>query len=319
MAAVEGPDEVSLSFSGRVAVVTGAAGGLGSSYVRWLARNGARVVANDVAAEPLESLVGELTGVGLEVHPSRVDSTDGDSVVADAMHRFGRIDALICNAGILADRAFHRMSDSDWQAVIASHLLGSMRITRAAWPHMRDAKYGRVVLTGSASGLYGFFGQANYAAAKMGILGLSNTLSVEGASHNIRANVICPLAMSRLSEKIWPPSLRSALSPDKVAPLVALLAHESCPCTGACFEAGGGWIAEVRLQRSRGIVFDADSSDSIEKLRKRWHEVTDYTNAEYPSQITDTYRSVAMGMKTDDATRWKEFIDGFGGPKTPGD
>ncbi|MEX0735172.1 MAG: SDR family NAD(P)-dependent oxidoreductase [Steroidobacteraceae bacterium] len=310
---------MSLSFSGRVAVVTGAAGSLGSSYVRWLARSGARVVANDIAVGPLEELVSELTGVGLEVWPSRVDSADGDSVIADVMQRFGRIDALICNAGTLVDRAFHRMSDADWQAVITSHLLGSMRITRAAWPHMRNAKYGRVVLTGSASGLYGFFGQANYAAAKMGILGLSNALSVEGASHNIRTNVICPLAMSKLSGKIWPPSLRSALSPDKVTPLVALLAHESCPCTGACFEAGGGWIAEVRLQRSRGTVFDVESCDSIERLLERWQEITDYTNAEYPSQVADTYRSAAAGMNADEATRWMQFVEGLGGAKTPGD
>jgi 3-hydroxyacyl-CoA dehydrogenase/3a,7a,12a-trihydroxy-5b-cholest-24-enoyl-CoA hydratase len=170
---------------------------------------------------------------------------DGARIIQTALDQFGRLDIVIHNAGILRDTSFHKMTGDDWEAIYRVHLYGGFQVLHAAWPHLRDQGYGRVVVTSSAAGLYGNFGQANYGSAKLGLLGLVNTLAVEGQKRNVLVNTIAPLAGSRLTETILPPEMVAALRPDYVAPLVAYLCHESNRETGQVFEAGAGWFADA--------------------------------------------------------------------------
>ncbi|XP_057396347.1 peroxisomal multifunctional enzyme type 2-like [Balaenoptera acutorostrata] len=179
----------------------------------------------------------------------------GEKVVKTALDAFGRIDVVINNAGILRDRSFGRISDEDWDIIQRVHLRGSFLVTRAAWDHMKKQKFGRIIMTSSASGIYGNFGQANYCAAKLGLLGLSNCLAVEGEKSNIHCNTIAPTAGSRLTQNILPDDLLEALKPDYVAPLVLWLCHESCEENGGLFEVGAGWIGKCKSLLVFGLPY----------------------------------------------------------------
>ena len=205
-----------LRFDGRVAIITGAGGGLGRAYARLLAARGAKVVVNDLggsmhgdgaATTAADRVVGEILAAGGEAVANYESVEDGWRIVQHALDAFGRLDIVINNAGILRDVSFHKMSDEDWERIYRVHLYGGYQVTRAAWPHLRDQGYGRVIMTGSAAGLYGNFGQANYSSAKLGLLGLAQTLAVEGQKRNVLVNTIAPLAGSRLTETILPPDL----------------------------------------------------------------------------------------------------------------
>ena len=280
-----------IRFDGKVAVVTGAGGGLGRAYAKLLGERGASVVVNDLGgsvrgegadANAADAVVDEIVEAGGSAVASYDSVTDGEKIVETALDAFGRIDILINNAGILRDRSFVKMSEEDWQAVYNVHLFGSFKTTRAAWPHMRQNGFGRVVFVCSTSGIYGNFGQANYSAVKLGLLGFSNTLAIEGAKYNIHTNAIAPTAGSRMTEGLMPKQVTDALRPDLVAPFVAYLCHDDCEATGSLFEVGGGWMAQTRWERSEGVGFSADGY-TIEQVAANWSQITNFTNATNPT------------------------------------
>ena len=271
---------------GRVVVVTGAGGGLGRSHALLLGRNGARVVVNDLGTsldglggetEAADIVVGEIVAAGGEAVASRDDvatEEGGASVVERALESFGQIDAVVNNAGILRDRTFHKMSGDEWDAVLKVHLYGAFNVTRAAMPHFREQEYGRIVVTTSVTGLYGNFGQANYGAAKLGLVGLVNTLAVEGRARNILANAVSPLARTRMSIDI----LDEEFDPEFASVLVAYLVSEECTTSGEIVHAAAGRYTRVRYAESRGVEF-ADTP-TVDALAGRWDELMDMENAE---------------------------------------
>ena len=264
---------------GRSVIVTGAGGGLGRSHALLLAKNGARVVVNDLGtaldgsgASPstADAVAAEIVEAGGEAVASHDDITatgGGATVVQRALDAFGRIDIVVNNAGILRDRTFHKMSDDEWDAVLKVHLYGTFNVTRAAIPHFREQAYGRVIVTTSVTGLYGNFGQANYGAAKLGLVGLINTLAIEGKKLNVLANAISPLARTRMSEEI----LEQEFEPEYVSALVVYLASEECETTGEVIHAAAGRYSRVRYTESAGVQFDQVPSPV--ELGGRWGDI----------------------------------------------
>jgi len=290
-----------LRFDDKVAIVTGAGGGLGRTYALLLASRGARVVVNDLgsslhgegADESLaDRVVVEIKAAGGAAVANYDSVEDGDKIVQTALDVYGGVDIVINNAGILRDVSFHKMTDEDWAAVYHVHLFGSYKVTRAAWPHMREKRYGRVIMTTSTSGIYGNFGQANYSSMKLGLLGLSNTLAIEGQKRNIHVNAIAPQAGSRMTETIWPDELVAAIKPEYVAPLVAYLCHENCAETGALFEVGAGWVAKLRWQRTKGAFFPISQPITVEKVADNWDKIVDWTDADTPQTVQDSFGPV---------------------------
>ena len=273
---------MSLYFDERVAIVTGAGGGLGRSHALELARRGARIVVNDVggsvhgdgasrgAAEAVVDEIAALGGTAVANHDTVATADGGRAIVQAALDAFGRIDVVVNNAGILRDKAFHKMDADMIDAVIDVHLRGSLFVSQPAFAVMRQAGYGRIVNTTSASGLFGNFGQANYGAAKAGIAGLTRVLAIEGAAHGIKVNAIAPLAATRMTEGILG-DLASRVTPDSVSPVVAYLAHESCRANGDVFSVAGGRVAKIFVAETVGAVLSeltpeavADQLDMIE-------------------------------------------------------
>lgn len=279
-----------LHFNGRVAIVTGAGGGLGREYATLLASRGCSVVVNDLDTKNADLVVEQIKRNGGVAIANYNPVEQGDSVVKATLEKFGRIDILINNAGILRDKSMLKMTDAEWDIIQQVHLKGAFIITRAAWPHMRERGYGRIIMTASSAGLFGNFGQANYAAAKMGLIGLSNALAVEGAKYNIHSNVIIPVAASRLTADVIPEQILSRLSPSYVAPVVAYLCHESCKETGGTFEASGGWVARYRLHRSKGKVFK--DAMSLESLERDWKDITSMDGGAYFTSVAEHLGSI---------------------------
>lgn len=277
---------MAISFEGQVALVTGAGRGLGRAYALELARRGAKVVVNDLGGSvegessdlsPAEQVVKEIKDAGGEA------ITNGDSVaeydggynmVKAAMDTWGRLDIAICNAGILRDRAIHNMSEEDWDKVIDVHLKGCYTVTRAAWPVFRQQAYGRVVLASSTSGIYGNFGQGNYGAAKMGMVGLMNCLKIEGEKYNINTHCIAPGAATRMTENLMAPERLETMSPDHVAPVVAYLASRECDKSGLVIEASGGRYGRAAVIKGPGITFDPKEFKSVEWVQENWDKIT---------------------------------------------
>jgi len=234
-----------IRFDGRVAIVTGAGGGLGRVYALEFGRRGAKVVVNDFggardgsgegAAGPADKVVDEIKALGGEAvaNYANVATPDGgESIVKSAVDAFGKVDILVNNAGILRDKGILKMEPENWQAVLDVHLNGAYHVTRPAFSVMRDNGYGRIIMTTSAAGLYGNFGQSNYSSAKLGLVGFMNTLKLEGVKYNIKVNTVAPIAASRLTEDILPPDLLAKMNPAYVAPIVLYLCSEECNETG---------------------------------------------------------------------------------------
>lgn len=273
-----------IDFEGRVAVVTGAGGGLGRSHALLLASRGAKVVVNDLGgsrdgsgqgSEMADAVVQEIKDAGGEAvanYDNVASWEGGEAIVQSALDAFGKIDIVINNAGILRDKSFHKMDQTEADSVLAVHLHGGFHVTRAAWPHMRDNNFGRVINTTSGSGLYGNFGQVNYSAAKLGLVGMVRSLAIEGAKYNVAAHAIAPVAASRMTEDIMPEQLLERLKPDFVSPLVAYLCSEECTETGKIFSVGGGYMARVALLEGEGVAFQ--DVPSIEDVAEKWAEVT---------------------------------------------
>jgi (3R)-3-hydroxyacyl-CoA dehydrogenase / 3a,7a,12a-trihydroxy-5b-cholest-24-enoyl-CoA hydratase / enoyl-CoA hydratase 2 len=286
---------MTLRFDDRVVIVTGAGQGLGRSHALDFARRGAKIVVNDLggaatgggaSTSVAQGVVDEIKAAGGEAVANTDSVEDGDRIVQTALDAFGRIDVVVNNAGILRDASFAKMTDEDWDLIYRVHLLGSMRVSRAAWPHMRNAGYGRIVMTTSVAGIYGNFGQANYAAAKLGLFGLAQTLAIEGASKNIIVNTVAPTAGSRLTATVLPPEIVQTLKPDYVTPAVVLLGHETCPVTGKLFEVGGGWVCQTRWEQTQGVFFRDEFT--AEELQGKWDEATSFENARHASQLTES-------------------------------
>jgi NAD(P)-dependent dehydrogenase (short-subunit alcohol dehydrogenase family) len=278
-----------IRFDGRVAIVTGAGGGLGRSHALELARRGARVVVNDLGAavdgsgggsEAANQVVEEIRAAGGEAIANGSSVTDDAGVrrmVADAMEAWGRVDILVANAGILRDRSFAKMEISDFEVVLDVHLMGTVKPAHAVWEIMRAQNYGRIIVTTSASGLYGNFGQSNYSAAKAGLIGLMNTLKLEGRKNNIHVNAIAPVAATRMTQGIMPPEFLEALAPEKVTPGVVYLCSAEAP-TGAILTAGAGVFALAQIVETEGAFLGPEAS--AEDVRDAWSRVIDLAGAE---------------------------------------
>lgn len=280
---------MAISFEGKVAIVTGAAAGLGRCHALELARRGAKVVVNDLggsvdgtggSSEAALKVVKEITDAGGEAianGASVSDKTGAESMVKDAIEKWGRVDIVINNAGILRDKSFAKMELPDFDLVVSVHLLGSAYVTKAAWPHMREQNYGRIVMTTSSSGLYGNFGQSNYGAAKLGLVGLMNTLKLEGQKNNIHVNTIAPVAATRMTENLgMPPEVFNQLKPELVSPAVLYLCSEDAP-TGTIIEAGAGYYAKAQIIESKG--FKVGQEATVEDVAANWDKITDMSEA----------------------------------------
>ncbi|HEX6591376.1 MAG TPA: SDR family NAD(P)-dependent oxidoreductase [Moraxellaceae bacterium] len=306
-----------LRFDGRVAIVTGAGGGLGRSHALMLAARGAKVVVNDLggsahgdgkSASAADKVVEEIRALGGEAVADYNSVENGTAIVKTALDAFGTVDIVINNAGILRDVSFQKMTAGDWDIVQRVHLNGSMSVSHAAWPIMREKGYGRIVMTTSAAGIYGNFGQANYCAAKLGILGLAHCLAEEGRSKNIFVNTIAPLAASRLTETIMPPELLALLKPEAVSPLVAWLAHEDCAETKGLFEVGAGYIAKLRWERTAGHTFGNGRAFSVDDVAARWSKITDFSESTHPTTTTESFAPIMEGIQNP-SLGGNEFID----------
>jgi multifunctional beta-oxidation protein len=242
-----------------------------------------------------DTVVGEIRKAGGEAVPVKASAEDGDFVVKAAIDAYGRIDVVVNNAGILRDKAFANMDDKLWDSVLSVHLHGTYKVTKAAWPYFLKQKYGRVVNTTSTSGIYGNFGQANYAAAKCGILGFSRALAREGAKYNIYVNTIAPNAGTNMTRTIMPEELVQAFKPDYVAPMVVLLSSDKAPePTGGLYEIGSGWQAKTRWQRTGGHGFPIDVKLTPEAVLDQWNKIIDFSDgrADNPESAQDGLKSI---------------------------
>lgn len=285
-----------LRFDGRVAIVTGAGGGLGRAHARLLASRGAKVIVNDLGTAPggggadaslAEQAAREIREAGGEAAANTDSVLDGGKIVQAALDQYGRLDILINNAGFLRDVAFHKMSENDWADIYEVHMLGAFRTTHAAWPHLRDQSYGRVVNTSSAAGIYGNFGQVNYGAMKLALHGFSQALAVEGAARNVRVNTIAPAADSRLTRTVMTPEQLEPMRAELVSPLAAWLVHEDCAETGGLYEVGGGWFTRLRWERAKGAFLGGAEIPSPEAVRDAWPDVADFANGHHPASFAD--------------------------------
>ena len=284
---------------GRTAVVTGAGGGLGRTHALLFAKHGANVVVNDLGgkhdgsgkgSEMADKVVAEIKAMGgnAVANYDSVSSEEGaNGIVKSAVDAFGRIDILVNNAGILRDKSFVNMTDADWDLVFAVHVKGAYYCTKAAWGHFREQKYGRVVLTSSASGIYGNFGQTNYSAAKLSLVGFGQTLALEGEKHNIRVNMIAPVAASRMTESLMPPVVLEKLKPECVSPLVVYLCTENIDVNGELFEVGAGAISRIESLRSKGLAMNPDEI-SVEAVAAAWNRINDMGDAQVVRSIGES-------------------------------
>ena len=287
-----------LGFDGKVAVITGAGGGLGRSHALELARRGALVVVNDLGGSvdgtgsgttAAQAVVDEITADGGDAvanYDSVATPEGGRAIVQTALDRFGRVDIVINNAGILRDASFKNMGPDNVDPVLDVHLRGAFNVTQPAWEHMRAQNYGRIVNTSSGAGLFGNFGQTNYGAAKMGLVGLTRVLAVEGAKNNIKVNAIAPVAKTRMTEDLLGP-VADKLLPESVTPVVVFLAHEDCPVTGEVYTLGGGRVARVFLGVTKGVF---DPNLTAETVRDRFAEIRDEEGYEIPPTMNDELR-----------------------------
>ncbi|BBX12648.1 MULTISPECIES: SDR family NAD(P)-dependent oxidoreductase [Mycobacteriaceae] len=277
----------------RVVVVTGAGGGLGREYALTLAREGAAVVVNDLGgardgtgaghnmADQVVTEIKEAGGRAVANYDSVADSDGAANIIKTAIDEFGKVDGVVSNAGILRDGTFHKMTFDNWNAVLQVHLYGGYNVVRAAWTHFREQGYGRVVVATSTSGLFGNFGQANYGAAKLGLVGMINTLAIEGAKYNIKANAIAPIAATRMTEDILPPEVLEKLKPEYVAPVVAYLCTEELAETGSVFIAGGGKVQRAALFENAGANFE--NPPSVDDVAAQWSTIADMSAAKAAS------------------------------------
>ena len=282
---------MTLNFDGKVAIVTGAGGGLGRCHALDLAKRGAKVVVNDLGGNvdgsddgslsAAEKVVEEIKAAGGEAMANGASVTDVaqvEEMVKQTMDAYGRIDILINNAGILRDKSFSKVTDEDFRMVLEVHLMGTVNCTKAVWEIMKEQNYGRIVVTSSSSGLYGNFGQTNYGAAKMGVVGLINTLKLEGAKYNIKCNALAPVAGTRMTEDLMPGEVLDQIQPDHVTPAVTYMVSEDAP-TGVIMSAGAGVFARVFVHETMGVNLGTGEDMTAENIAEKWDEISDMKDA----------------------------------------
>jgi NAD(P)-dependent dehydrogenase (short-subunit alcohol dehydrogenase family) len=296
-----------LRFDGRVAIITGAGHGLGRQHALELAARGAKVVVNDLGGDrsgqgastgPAQEVVDEITKAGGEAvaDGGNVATEEGaQGIVQRALDTFGKVDIVVNNAGILRDKSFKNMSPAEYDGVIAVHLRGSFLVAQAAWSHLRDQGYGRIVNTSSPAGLFGNFGQANYSTAKMGLVGFTKTLGIEGAKYNIKANAIAPVAYTRMTEDLFPAEFADSMGVDKVTPLVAYLVHESNEASGEVYCVGGGWIGRAVVAQAPGWA--KKDGLSVEDIAANWDAINDIEGFTVPKNPADQMSVMFEALK----------------------
>ncbi|MDG1007127.1 MAG: SDR family NAD(P)-dependent oxidoreductase [Alphaproteobacteria bacterium] len=279
---------MSLDFTDKVVIVTGAGGGLGKSHALDFARRGAKVVVNDLggsmdgsggSSEAAEAVVAEIKAAGGEAIANGSSVTDDagvDNMIAQTMDAYGRIDVLVNNAGVLRDKSFAKMEIGDFTFVVDVHLFGTMKPTKAVWPIMKEQGYGRIMVTSSSSGLYGNFGQANYGAAKLGVVGFMNTLKLEGQKDNIHINALAPVAWTRMTENLMPAEMEDMLTPERVTPAVVFMCSEGAP-TGKIICAGAGAYTSAAIVETKGMYLG--ENPSAEDVAENWETISKIDDA----------------------------------------
>ena len=285
-----------LGFDGKVAIITGAGGGLGRQHALLLASRGALVVVNDLggaldgsgsdkgAAQKVVDEIVALGGVAVADTNSVSTPDGGAAIVKSAVDAYGRVDIVINNAGILRDKSFHNLTPDLMNPVFDVHLKGAFHVTQPAFVLMREQGYGRIISTSSAAGVFGNFGQANYGAAKMGLVGFMRVLAVEGAKYNIKANSIAPLALTRMTESLFSGAMAEKLQPELISPIVAFLAHEDCPVSGEVYSVGGGRVARVFIGETPGY-FNANLT--MEDVRNNFDQIRNEDGYIVPANISE--------------------------------
>ena len=298
-------------FDGRVAVVTGAGGGLGRAYALLLASRGAKVVVNDLGGSfdgvgadtrAAQTVVDEIKAAGGEAVPNYGSVSDPESaekIIQTAVDAFGKVDILINNAGILRDKSLLKMSLEDYRLVMSVHMDGTFFCTKAAFPIMRENNYGRIVSTASGTGVYGNFGQANYGAAKMAIVGFTGCIKQEGAKYNILANVIVPQAGTRMTATVLPPNVVDKLKPDYVAPIVGWLASEQCNVSGQLYMAGAGYFSRSAITEGPGVFLDPEKDISIEAVMEKLPQIQSLEGGREYGSVTEQTMYVLSNLKLD--------------------
>ena len=274
---------MTLDYNGKVVIVTGAGGGLGRCHALEFARRGAKVVVNDLggavdgsggSSEAADKVVEEIKTAGGEAISNGSSVTDDAGVanmVQQTMDAYGRIDVLVNNAGVLRDKSFAKMEIADFDFVVDVHLFGTMKPTKAVWPIMKEQGYGRIMVTSSSSGLYGNFGQSNYGAAKLGVVGFINTLKLEGQKDNIHVNALAPVAWTRMTSNLMPPEMEEALAPEQVTPAVVFMCSEQAP-TGKIICAGAGAYAAAQIVETRGMYLG--TAPTAEDVAENWEQIS---------------------------------------------
>jgi len=302
-----------IGFEGRVAIVTGAGGGLGRCHALELARRGAKVVINDLGASmdgtggnsaAAEAVVKEIEALGGEAIANGSSVSDDAGVkkmIDDTMAKWGRIDIIIANAGILRDKSFAKMTMNDINLVLDVHLRGTFKPIHAAWNIMKEQNYGRIVVTTSSTGLYGNFGQANYGAAKLGVVGIMNTLKIEGAKNDIKINAVCPIAATRMTEGLMPDEILAQLKPEYVTPGVMNLVKDDAP-TGMILSAGAGAFSMARIVETEGVFVGQGTALTAEAVAAKWDQITDVSTTQPAFKSggehgQNIFAAVAEGMK----------------------
>ncbi len=291
-----------IDFSGRTAIVTGAGAGMGRLYALDLAKRGAKVVVNDLggtkdgvghsdtAANKVVEEIKALGGQAVPNYDNVATLQGGEGIVRTAVDAFGKVDILVNNAGIVRDKTFNKMEEENWDAVVNVHLRGAYCVTKPAFVNMRENGYGRIVMTSSGAGLFGNYGQANYSAAKMGLVGLANVLKLEGAKYNIKTNVIAPIAATRFTEDVLPPQLFEKMKPDFITPLVLYLCSEACTDSGMIINAMLGYYSRSAVITGPGVFLsDGEKIPSAEEIMENWDKVKSLDNPKTFEQLPEMF------------------------------
>jgi NAD(P)-dependent dehydrogenase (short-subunit alcohol dehydrogenase family) len=296
-----------IRFDDRVAVITGAGGGLGRTYALEFAKRGAKVVVNDLGgasdgsgkgtnmADQVVNDIEEAGGTAVANYDSVATPEGGEAIIQTALDNFGQVDIVINNAGILRDKSFAKLSQAELELVIDVHLKGAFFVSQPAFRAMKDRSYGRFVHTSSAAGIFGNFGQSNYGAAKMGLVGLSNVIAVEGAKNNIKSNVIAPIARTRMTEDLLGP-LAENVRPDCVTPLTVFLSSEACDTTHSIYSVGGGRYARIFIGMGQGWIKGAGEPATVEEIGANWDAIDSQEGYVVPESIADEMKALVAAF-----------------------